>query len=283
LACRLPAWRWSTGLALTAAVWPAFNWANTGSPYTNTYTLYWPYDSVGFGPQYGQHGHTLKEGIDNVRADLAAFNEMSLGWPVWWGIPALWGVVGVGLALAPRSRWELFLLLAMAALMLAHATYWTRSAGLYGPRYFAEAMPFVWIPAARGLLKLGRTRLARWAVLALLAVWISWNVGFLLPAHLAQGRNLYNISRADAKLVQVADLQNALVFVSAGYWTDYARLSWLNAPNLAGGAVVFARERDVPSNLKVAEQFPGRAVYSFDRNRSPALQPCPDPCPLLGP
>jgi hypothetical protein len=133
------------------------------------------------------------------------------------------------------------------------------------------------------LLKLGHTRLARWAVLALLAVWISWNVGFLLPAHLAQGRNLYNISRADAKLVQVADLQNALVFVSAGYWTDYARLSWLNAPNLAGGAVVFARERDVPSNLKVAEQFPGRAVYSFDRNRSPALQPCPDPCPLLGP
>ena len=275
----------AAGMLLTGFTWPAYNQVATDSPFTNTYRLYWPYDAVGFGPQFGQNGHTLQEGIDNIRADLDSFNEASLGWPVAWGFPLMWAVIGLGLALRPRerSRWEFFLLAPVAALALVHGAYWTRSAGLYGPRYYAEAMPFVWLLAARALLKLGRFTSARRAIQVLLPLCMLWGIAVSIGPRFNQGRNLYNISRADATLIQAADLHNALVFVASPYWTDYARLSWLNHPLLEPGAVIFARDLGVNSNLQVASQFPGRAIYSFDRLRSPALRACPQPCALLQP
>ncbi len=271
------------GLLASGLLWPAYNWLNTGSPFSNTYALYWPYDSIGFGPQFGQDGHTPAEGLENIRADLAAFNETAAPLPVAWGIPLLWAAVGLGVALAPRSRWAGFLLLPVAALMLAHGAYWTRSGGLYGPRYFAEAMPFAWLLGGRGLAGLARLRWGRAALRVLLPLCLAWAIGVEMAPRFAQARGLYGITRADAHLVQQAGLQNALVFVTAPDWTDYARLSWLNAPYLERGAVIYARDGGPSSNWETAKQFAGRALYSFDRARTPALQACPEPCGLIQP
>ncbi len=273
------------GLLLGALIWPVYNWIATGSPLSNTYQMYWSYDVIGFGPQVGREGHTLQGGLDNVLADLSAYEEMALGWPVWFGLPAIWVVCGLGLLLPKRSRWDAFLVLPAAALVLAQVAYWTRSAGLYGPRYFAEVMPFTWLLAARGLIKLEAWTGGRLAVRVLLPVWMMWSCIFLIHPHFEQGRNLYDISRKDADIVRAAKLHNALVFVKSSYWTDYGRLSWLNPPVLAekSAQVVFARDLGWSSNEQVRAQFPDRVVYRFNRRSYSPLTACLDPCMLFPP
>ncbi|HEY4722083.1 MAG TPA: glycosyltransferase family 39 protein, partial [Anaerolineae bacterium] len=45
--------RMAIAFALIFSLWPLFNTLATGSPLTNTYTLWWPSDVIGFGPQAG--------------------------------------------------------------------------------------------------------------------------------------------------------------------------------------------------------------------------------------
>ncbi len=279
----LSTYLWMSVICLLAASpWLVYNTVVAGRPIVNTYQLYWSYDGVGFGPQFGLDGHTWQEGIENIYLDLFQFYEMATGWPIIGKIPILVVVLGLGLALPRRSRWEAFLLLPVASLVLANAAYWTRSAGLYGPRYIAEAMPFVWLLAARGLVKLGRWRWARWGIGLGLIAGLTWSVNFLLVPRFAQAHDLYGIDRDDAKILQQARLVNALVFVEAPDWTDYARLSWLNPPVLEQAEVIYARKRDVESNRIVAAQFPGRVIYIFDRRAAQQLQVCEAPCAFVG-
>jgi hypothetical protein len=65
--------------------------------------------------------------------------------------------------------------------------------------------------------------------------------------------------------------RNALVFVRSDYWTSYAALSWLNAPAL-DSQIVFAKDRGQIANERVIEDFPGRAIYYYDRQQQPALR-----------
>jgi hypothetical protein len=243
---------------------PFYNWAVTGSPFTNTYTLWWPYDTVGFGPAYGRlGGHTLELGLINAQLDLAAFQTALLGWPAPLGVPLVALPLLLGLALAPRSRNDLLILLPPAALILAHLAYWARAGEFFGGRYYSEGMPFLWLLAARGLLKFasgkGRLRLVRAALPLLLA----GSIFFQILPRLIEGRGLYGIRRAPVDAVAAAGLHDALVFIRIRAWTDYATFSWLDDPALAGD-VIFLRDIGRIGDRGLIARFPGRAVYIFD-------------------
>jgi hypothetical protein len=126
--------------------------------------------------------------------------------------------------------------------------------------------------AARGLVKLAGSDGSRRLVGLGLAALLAWNVGWVIYPRLVDGRGHYGMSRRDADTVAAADLANALVFVQGDHWTDYANLLWLNAPDL-DGEVVFAKDRGPVENGWVMGQYPGRAVYHYDRDRVPALKP----------
>jgi drug/metabolite transporter (DMT)-like permease len=85
-----------TALALAAALVCSlqvrFNIVATGSPTSNTYRMWWPYDTVGFGPGHGRAaaGHTLADGYRNARLDLAELPAALLGWPAPHGIALAW-------------------------------------------------------------------------------------------------------------------------------------------------------------------------------------------------
>ncbi len=86
---------------LVASIWPLYNWLTTGSPTTNTYTLWWPYDRVGFGPGYGRlSGHTWQRGIQNFRADFSDLGVTLLSWPSIAGVPLAWLSCAAGVVLA---------------------------------------------------------------------------------------------------------------------------------------------------------------------------------------
>ena len=63
-------------------VWPIYNWAATGNPRQNLYTLVWSYDQVGFGECCGRHGHTIVKGIRQTRFDLSLMAADLFGWQI---------------------------------------------------------------------------------------------------------------------------------------------------------------------------------------------------------
>ncbi len=65
-----------------SAATPLFNYAATGDPTANLYTLLWPYDRIGFGEGYGRNGHTLQKGVQFVRYDLTLATADLFGWHV---------------------------------------------------------------------------------------------------------------------------------------------------------------------------------------------------------
>ena len=260
---------------VVSAILPLYNLAATGSPFANTYTLWWPYDTVGFGPEIGRNGHTLQKAMVNFRVDFPIFNETLLGWPVWLGIPVVWLVIGLGLFLPERTKYDWLLLAPPVALILAHMAYWAHSGGLYGTRYYAEGMPFLWILAARGLLKFGSTVFTRRLVKILLPVSIVWGIVFLTLPRFLEGHRLYDISRQDYKTIAASGIRNALVIVQSQHWTDYANLSWLNPADLDQGEVIFVKDHGPEVNEQVIQAFPGREIYSYSRQHSRPLSRYP--------
>jgi hypothetical protein len=178
-------------------------------------------------------------------------------------------VLRLGVLRGYATEWGL--LLPAVALVVAQAAYWARGSSLYGPRYYAEAMPFLWIIAARGLIKFAAGKWRRRAVMLALPVLLAWSIIFTLEPRALQGRGLFGISRRDANAIAAAGPHNALIFVHSDYWTAYASFSWLNALTLDGD-VIYAKDRGPVENAQVIGDYPGRAVYYYERGRQPALR-----------
>jgi hypothetical protein len=68
-------------LVISASI-PLFNYAATGDPAANLYTLVWSYDRIGFGEGYGRHGHTIQKGIQFARFDLTLTGADLFGWQI---------------------------------------------------------------------------------------------------------------------------------------------------------------------------------------------------------
>lgn len=67
---------------LVCSAVPLFNYAATGDPTVNLYTLWWPYDRVGFGAaqEFGINGHSLIKGVQFARYDLSLTAADLFGW-----------------------------------------------------------------------------------------------------------------------------------------------------------------------------------------------------------
>ena len=64
-----------------------YNVATTGDPLRSAYELYWAYDKLGFGPDYGIRGHYLADAQINTRINLETLSTYLYGWP---GERSLW-------------------------------------------------------------------------------------------------------------------------------------------------------------------------------------------------
>ncbi|MBI4769242.1 MAG: glycosyltransferase family 39 protein, partial [Chloroflexi bacterium] len=106
------------GAALAAALLPLYNYALTGQLRLSLYTLYWPYDSLGFGPLTGPHGFALAQALSDTGKGLLQLAHDLHGWPYLSLILPL-----IGLA-AGRRRAEGWLLATLpAALVIGYLLY----------------------------------------------------------------------------------------------------------------------------------------------------------------
>ncbi|NDJ61724.1 MAG: hypothetical protein GYB67_11400 [Chloroflexi bacterium] len=67
---------------LLSTVIPIYNYAATGDPTTNLYTMIWSYDRVGFGEDYGRNTHRLDKAYRHARFDLSLMAADLFGWQI---------------------------------------------------------------------------------------------------------------------------------------------------------------------------------------------------------
>ena len=262
------------GAGSLALVLPLYQWAVTGDPFLNPYTLWWPYDRLGFGPGIGAMpgGHSPYYAWINLKQDLSRSSTDLLGWPALSWLPLL-----LGLALRPRRSRDWALLVPWLCLVFAYLFYWIGSpARLWGPRYYFEAFPGLWLLAAVGLLKTWewaqpRQRWVRAALATALAILFAVNVFVNIPYRFGEAHGFYGISRAQLRPVEEAGLHNALVIVYADRWLEYGALMAGMGP-LLDDDIVYARGSGAEIDAEVIAEFPGRTVHYL---RGGQLLPAP--------
>ena len=270
---RRGAWRCSAlmlGVALLVAqLLPLYNYLTTGSALTDTYTLWWPTDRIGFGPGTGvtPGGHNLRTAIYNFQLDFADFGPTALGGPIVLGVAVAWGLIIVALLRPPLSSHDWALMLPVLLLIAAHLAYWARGSSLYGPRYYAEAMPFLWILGARGLIKLCRVTWPRRVIYAALPLFVAWTIVYTIEPRFIKSFVEYRSARRDIDVIAQAHLRHALVFVHASVWSDYANLGWLNDVDVDSSNIIYVYDLDPSADQVLIDAYPDRQVYYYDKQQ----------------
>lgn len=258
----------------------------TGSPWTNPYTLWWEYDSVGFGPGHGvsPQGHTLRQARTNTRFSLLVGYSDLFGWArySWIFIPfGVWAVLR-----RARRFWRAWLVAGIfPALLLFYMAYWVGS-WLFGPRYYFEGLASLVLLSAVGIVwlagwpiqpgshlhasesappRVGWRKLRPLAVTALLAFLVSINLVFYLPPRLQMMQSLYTISRERLEpfqSMQAQQLTPALVIVHTPRWMAYGALleledSYLTSP------FIFAYSIGPQTDAALADSYPDRNIIHY--------------------
>jgi hypothetical protein len=248
----------------------------TGDALLNPYTLWWPYDRIGFGPGHGRGavGHTLEMAWINTRYGL------DIGWNDLFGWAGFsWIFLPFGLWSARRNLKGLLIGSIVVSLVLVYMTYWI-GATLFGPRYFYEGLFSLTLFSAAGIAWLAGwpiragvsfIRYRDWRklrpllVTLLLGVLVGINLTLYLPIRLGGMYGLYNISKADQEPFLSASAQSltpALVIVHSQRWMEYGALLDLEDPELTT-PFIFAWSISPVIDSTLAKDFSDRTVYHY--------------------
>ena len=251
------------GIASLLLIW---QWALGGSPFRNLYTLWWPYDRLGFGPDVGvtESGHNLCWALQNTRFNLSVGLHDFFGWPYlsWLFIP--FGLI----VLCPRRDSQLVLAV-FISLVIAYGMYWPGS-WLYGPRYYYEGLPSVTICSAAGVSWLGgwlgkwrgQVRWRRLSVFGLAALLVAQNTIFYIPTRVWGMRGLYQITREPMDALSQIAADDVLIIVHTQKWFEYARLLLLVEPYREGNLKICS-SYGAEADEDVIRIYPGRRIYHY--------------------
>lgn len=255
----------------------AWQWAVTGDPWLNPYTLWWAYDRIGFGPGVGvtEAGHSLRQAVINLRHSLQFGGGDIFGW----GPVLTWIFLPFGLLAAwrgPRRNWLPLALVGSVfiSLLLVYLLYWIGS-WLYGPRYYYEGFFSLTLFSAAGLAYLAgwgqagtnRLRRLRPALTGLaLALLVAYNLFFHLPPRFQEMHALNDVSRARLQpfiTAQAQGLSPALVFVHPQQrWMELGAFMEMQSP-FFDTPFIFAFARSERADGVIAGLFPGRKIFHY--------------------
>jgi 4-amino-4-deoxy-L-arabinose transferase-like glycosyltransferase len=258
-----------------------YNAAVVGGPFRLPFTVTGPQDTFGFGdrgviPQYTV-SFTPADGLFGVLTNLR-------GTPGWvFGGLVLVALAVLGLIRTPSgaARWAVAALAVVVP--LGYLPFWGPYAiaaqweglELFGPFYWLPVVVPLAVFGAAGLVSVAR-RAARGRPLA--AVLVAAMVALTalgVPGRVSDHREVTEEYRAMQRAVEVADLDDALLFLprrgDLGFISDTPFLQ--NGPALRQ-PVLFAEQRGAP-DLALAERFPDRSLHrlSEDDEAPPVVEP----------
>jgi hypothetical protein len=270
-----------------AALYLLWQYAVTGDPLLNPYTLWWPYDRIGFGPGIGlqKGGFRPIHAYVNTRFSLFVAANDLFGWP-----KLSWLFIPFGLLAAWRNR-RLWLVFGNTFTLIgAYTLYWITS-WVYGPRYYYEALagPLLltaagirWLasamshPPAQGwkwFARLGAILRARWVTLArfvlvslVVFALVAGDLIYYLPMRLGAMKGDSGISRDCLQPFETPQAQAAipaLVFVYfEDRYNDYSCLLDLTNPFMDSDFIL-AISVNPDVDFIVAHTFQNRKVLYY--------------------
>ncbi len=265
-----------------------FDLSLTGNALVTPRTLFSAGDRWGYGPGIGFYGqHTLAAGFVNVDELLTSLAIDLYGWPFYLTLCLL-----AMPFLVWRWRAPDWLMLAGAVVVIgSYVGYFYH--GIYlGPRYLSEALPFILVLTARGIVALneagsavsraitswlaatrGHTRpaaprvsklLVSVGTCALIAALVACNLLYYTPRQSVLYRNFSGLPagrRIDTAALGHAPLHHAIV-VTGDYMLYGYTLFALNDPLLRGD-VLYAYAQTANDYQELRADFPGRAIYAI--------------------
>jgi hypothetical protein len=264
------------GIAALASIHLLWQYAVTGDPLLNPYTLWWHYDTIGFGKGIGIQagGYSLNDAQINLKHTLQVTWSDLLGW---FNLSYIFLPFGL---FALRKDWRAWLLSSVApTLFLVYILYWIGS-WLFGPRYYYEGIFSITLLTAAGIRWLagfpiqnearrpwGNLSRARFTlVTGLVAFLITCNLVYYVPLRVGGMHGLYGITlsqQAPFKTEQAQIFAPALVIIHpANNWTDYGGLIDMTNPFM-NTPFLFTLNQGAELNQQAIAQFPDRRVYHF--------------------
>lgn len=260
-----------------------WQYAVTGDPTLNPYTLWWEYDSIGFRPGVGrdEEGHTLHQALINTRHSLKGGFPDLFGWGAF-----SWIFLPIGLLAILRNGKALLAASVFPCLVVVYLVYWIGSS-LFGPRYYYEGLYSLTLVSGAGIAwlagwpirpgspdsperpvrSLGGRSWLRPALVSLgLAGLVAVNFTTYLPTRLEGMHGLYGVSRERLEPFlnpQTQKYAPALIIVHPEKkWTEYGSLVELSDP-FHDTPFVFVHSRGPQNDAEVAAAFPDRNVYHY--------------------
>ncbi len=257
------------GVASLHFFWQA---AASGDPFKNLYTLWWEYDKVGFGEEFGRYGHTLAKALGTAERALRSLARDLFGWGNF-----SWIFLPLGLIASRRNRQAWLVASLFLSLVLIHGTYWIANF-LYGPRYFYESLHSLTLLTAAGIVwlagklpvnppKFSLKKASPFIIYGVLTILMAYNLVFYLPDRLKGMFGLYSIQRSmlDPFLTEEAQaLSPAMFIVHPEKWTEYGGLLELQDAFL-DQPIIFAYGQGKTNNalLEKTIEATGRTVYHY--------------------
>ncbi|MEW6717018.1 MAG: glycosyltransferase family 39 protein [Chloroflexota bacterium] len=253
-----------------------WQYALTGDPWLNPYTLWWSYDKIGFGSGAGitTTGHSLYLGWVNTVFNL----HMGLYDLYGWG-PFSVCFLPFGLWAIRKNSPALLMTAVFPSLVFVYLFYWVGS-WLFGPRYYYEglysltlisAAGVVWVKGLFGsqgkawtFLTTGQ-KVRSIAVCTWLALFVGVNLAVYLPLRLDGLYGLYGINRSRLQPFLTEEAQAlvpALVIVHPDQWTEYGALLDLEDPYLTS-PFIFAYTRGGKADAELASTYPERTTVHY--------------------
>ncbi len=282
---------------------PLYNYAATGDPAKNLYTLIWAYDRVGFGECCGRSGHTLEKGVRHVRFDLSLMAADLFGWQwqdltdvdehlshllvtgeigtsitpelqehlrtsgSYWPLTGIsWILLPFGLLLGGRKRWIWLLAGSAAGLIAVHLAYWIGSQR-YSTRYYFEALTALALISALPLAWLIKRFAQRWLIYTALTVGLIYSLYvYSTPRISALYRfNFITPEQIEGVMARRESDEPVLVIVSGTdvRWRALGTLMSVTSPYLDSDIVVAWDYLQDGVREAIIERFPDRQIIEM--------------------
>jgi len=270
--------------ALFAGMFLFWQFAVTGSPSTNPYTLWWPYDKLGFGPGVGvtADGHSLPNAWLNFKTSFRAGSSDLFGWK---GLS--WILMPLGLIAVRKNTRAMLVVAIIPSMIIFYMLYWIGSE-TYGPRYYFEGIIGAILLTAAGVQWLwtkligsklahnSRNKVAGYAFLLIFIGLITSNIGWYLPQRLEAMQAALSESREKLLPFSTVAYQSktpALVIVhQMQNWREYGNLTELESPFL-DTPFIFIYSRQPADDEQVIRAFPDRSVWHYYADEPDELFP----------